>query len=99
MVFFGIEMWKSGREKLAGGATLGVFLVSGLLGIVNGFGFPEGVLEQVNFLTFDPLTGLGYEDAASWALKVVPLYFLPLFAVGLFRLLCGIMNTRYVNRD
>ena len=40
--------------------VLAVAVIAGILGAVNGFGFFSGVLGQVNFLTFEALTGASF---------------------------------------
>ena len=89
-----IEMWHSKNELVAGCVFVLVFVLASVLGYINGFGFREGVLGQVNFLTFDPLTGLSYETAAEWYAGVLPLFALPVMTLALMRFLTG--KSRFV---
>lgn len=62
-------------------------VIAGILGAVNGFGFWQGVLGQVNFLTFDPLTGASFEDGTSWMLSQMWIYCLPVSVLGIYRMI------------
>ncbi len=69
-------------------AALGA-VIAGSLGAVNGFGFWQGVLGQVNFLTFDPLTGASFEDGTSWMLSQMWIYCLPVSVLGIYKVTAG----------
>ena len=61
-------------------------LTSGFLGVINGFGFLTGIFGQVNFLSYDALTGLSFESGIPWLIQMLWLYCLPVSVWGLFRL-------------
>ena len=62
-------------------------VLAGILGAVNGFGFFSGVLGQVNFLTFEALTGASFNDGISWMLSQLWLLCLPVSVWGIYKLI------------
>ncbi len=64
-------------------------VIAGVLGVLNGFGFWQGVLGQVNFLTFDALTGASFEDGVSWMLSQMWIYCLPVSVLGIYKVTAG----------
>ncbi len=62
-------------------------VLAGILGAVNGFGFFSGVLGQVNFLTFEALTGASFNDGISWMLSHMWLLCLPVSVWGIYKLI------------
>lgn len=62
-------------------------VIAGSLGAVNGFGFWQGVLGQVNFLTFDPLTGASFEDGATWMLSQMWIYSMPVSVWAIYKMI------------
>ncbi len=60
-------------------------VVAGVLGIINGFGFAEGLLGQVNFIKFEALSGVVFADMKVWAMAQAGNLVLPLVTLGLVR--------------
>ncbi len=67
--------------------VLAVAVIAGILGAVNGFGFLQGVLGQVNFLTFEALTGASFNDGILWMLSQMWLLCLPVSVWGIYKLI------------
>ena len=62
-------------------------VLAGILGAINGFGLLQGVLGQVNFLTFEALTGASFSDGISWLLSQMWLLCLPVSVWGIYKLI------------
>ncbi len=60
-------------------------VAAGVLGIINGFGFAEGLLGQVNFIKFEALSGVVFADMKAWAMAQAGNLLLPLVTLGLVR--------------
>ena len=60
---------------------------AGILGVSTGSGFGEGVLGQVNFLTFDALTGKTFNDGISWMLSQMWICCLPVSALCIYKVI------------
>lgn len=82
------KLWHRKEEKIAGAVFVLVFVLSGLIGLINGTGIREGIMGQINFLFYDPMTGVSYSDAYTWISGVIPLYFLPCFVMVLLKCFC-----------
>ena len=82
-----IELGKRHKAGMLGCIVLAGILAAGILGVLNGFGFWQGVLGQVNFLTFDALTGGSFNDGVSWMLSQMWIYCLPVSIVGIFKMI------------
>lgn len=67
--------------------VLAVAVIAGILGAINGFGFLQGVLGQVDFLTFEALTGASFNDGISWMLSQMWLLCLPVSVWGIYKLI------------
>lgn len=79
--------YKASKAGPVLGAAALAAVIAGILGAVNGFGFWQGVLGQVNFLTFDPLTGASFEDGTSWMLSQMWIYCLPVSVWGIYKMI------------
>ena len=73
--------------KLLGGAVLVTAGVAGVLGLINGFGFGEGVFGQVYFLSYEALEGVSFTEGSAWLMQQLWLYCLPVSVWGIFKIL------------
>lgn len=76
---------ESKKAEVFACAVLCVAVIAGVLGIVNGFGFMQGLLGQVNFIKYEALSGTAFGDVKAWALAQAGNYVLPVVTVGLVR--------------
>lgn len=79
--------YKASKAGLVLCAAALAAVIAGILGAVNDFGFWHGVLGQVNFLTFDPLTGASFEDGTSWMLSQMWIYSMPVSVWGIYKMI------------
>ncbi len=97
-VFVGAWRKKSCKdaEKFADGdlklgvvcvAVVSALVIAGVLGLINGFGFAEGLFGQVNFLSYEALEGFSFEGGSAWLMQQLWLYCLPVSVWGIFKIL------------
>ncbi len=97
-VFVGAWRKKSGKEaeKLSDGdlklgvvcvAVVSALVIAGVLGLINGFGFGDGLFGQVNFLSYEALEGFSFEGGSAWLMQQLWLYCLPVSVWGIFKIL------------
>ena len=69
------------------GAVAATAVIAGVLGLINGFGFAEGLFGQVYFLSYEALEGFSFAEGGEWLMQQLWLYCLPVSVWGIFKIL------------
>ena len=57
-------------------------ILAGILGIINGFGFAEGLLGQVNFIKYEALSGEAFAGVKVWVMAQAQNFVFPVVTLG-----------------